>query len=350
MTKYSSLPFNDRISVFTDRITLDGDGINYDSALKIKKVYTDDKTITGDGTAAKPLMAKSGGGGDDVIIKEGHKLEFETNADTEYPNFRIENLDDTLTISHYTGSETYSGIFHLNPKIDESPAYVYVDGDIYAGDVKGVSIEINGKTSSQNYHLKTKEFEELGNKYECLTVFYEIGGTETAIAYFVEPDATGKTIFHVNGSVRADNVQGNVLNSTNVHETTISTLDSGTEDSQTVFIGRFCETTGEINDLNVSITSCIPKIQVATELNNKIIGIVVSKTTFATQGDVLVCLDDGVNCTLGDLLVPTLTGARVATEEEKSTIVFNGLPRVRVMVVENVPKKNDKNCVACFIA
>jgi hypothetical protein len=49
-------------------------------------------------------------------------------------------------------------------------------------------------------------------------------------------------------------------------------------------------------------------------------------------------------------LVPALTGARVATEEEKSVISLNGLPRVRVMVIENVPKINDSQCVACFIA
>jgi hypothetical protein len=52
------------------------------------------------------------------------------------------------------------------------------------------------------------------------------------------------------------------------------------------------------------------------------------------------------------LLVPTLTGAKVANEEEKLFIMINGLPRVRVTSVDSnvLPKINDKACVACFIS
>jgi hypothetical protein len=62
-------------------------------------------------------------------------------------------------------------------------------------------------------------------------------------------------------------------------------------------------------------------------------------------------VDDG-EYHLGDLLVPTPTGSRVATDEDKLFIMLNGLPRVRVTCVDGntLPKINDKVCVACFIS
>jgi hypothetical protein len=55
---------------------------------------------------------------------------------------------------------------------------------------------------------------------------------------------------------------------------------------------------------------------------------------------------------LGDLLVPCENGARVATDEEKITIMMNGLPKVRVMSITDprIPKINDQVCVAAFIS
>jgi hypothetical protein len=72
---------------------------------------------------------------------------------------------------------------------------------------------------------------------------------------------------------------------------------------------------------------------------------------FASHGDVLVIVDDG-EYHLGDLLVPTTTGSRVATEEEKLFIMINGLPRVRVTSIDGnvLPKIEERVCVACFMS
>jgi hypothetical protein len=60
----------------------------------------------------------------------------------------------------------------------------------------------------------------------------------------------------------------------------------------------------------------------------------------------LVKVDDG-EYVLGDILVPTETGSRVATEEEELFIMRKGLPRVRVTAVldDKIPWG-----VACFIS
>jgi hypothetical protein len=127
-------------------------------------------------------------------------------------------------------------------------------------------------------------------------------------------------------------------NATITHETNISDPS----------IGRFCETTGEIYDgyTQVGITDCITKQKLCTTLSTKLLGIITSDNTFASHGDVLVKVDDG-EYKLGDILVPTATSARVASEEEKLFIMVNGLPRVRVTAVvdERIPFG-----VACFIS
>jgi hypothetical protein len=117
-------------------------------------------------------------------------------------------------------------------------------------------------------------------------------------------------------------------------------------------IGRFCETTGVIYDgyPTVGITDCITQQKIATTLNTKILGVITGPQQFASHGDVLVMVDDG-EYKLGDLLVPTATAAKVATEDEKLFIMVNGLPRVRVTAITDarIPKLDDKVCLACFI-
>jgi hypothetical protein len=147
----------------------------------------------------------------------------------------------------------------------------------------------------------------------------------------------GKYHMKFNGKIEADNIS----NMTVTHKTEVSEPE----------VGRFCETTGEITSLEqIGITDCICKVKVATTLSNKIMGIITAGGSFASPGDVLVVVDDG-EYHLGDLLVPTETGARVATDDDKLFIMLNGLPKVRVTSVDaNVlPKINNKVCVACFI-
>jgi hypothetical protein len=114
-------------------------------------------------------------------------------------------------------------------------------------------------------------------------------------------------------------------------------------------IGRFCETTGVIYDGYDKVTSkdCITKQKLSTELNNKILGIITDKNEFASHGDVLVAVDKG-EYQLGDLLVPTETGARVATNDEKLIIMVNGLPRVRITAITD--PRIPEGFVACFLS
>jgi hypothetical protein len=164
--------------------------------------------------------------------------------------------------------------------------------------------------------------------------------------------ANSKYDLTVYGNIVADNVQSSM---TITHETDVSDYN----------IGRFCESTGLIysgyEEVNVKdcptkgpgvgITDCITGIKLATTLTTKILGIMTTETQFASHGDVLVKVIDG-EYHLGDLLVPTENGARVATEEEKMFIMLNGLPRVRVMSITDnrIPKLDNQVCVAAFIS
>jgi hypothetical protein len=109
-------------------------------------------------------------------------------------------------------------------------------------------------------------------------------------------------------------------------------------------LGRFCETTGGIFNTKISHTDCICKVQLAGNLNRNIVGIICSNDSFASHGDVLVHCDDG-QFTVGDILAPTSTGARVATEEEKLFMMLNAIPRAKITsVITGIP-----NTVACFL-
>jgi hypothetical protein len=146
--------------------------------------------------------------------------------------------------------------------------------------------------------------------------------------------------FYVHGDIHAENIQSSM---TITHKTDVSDCN----------LGRFCESTGLIFSKyeEVGIKDCITGVKLATTLNTKILGIVTSETQFASHGDVLVKVVDG-EYHLGDLLVPTENGARVATEEEKLFIMLNGLPKVRVMSITDnrIPKISEQVCVAAFIS
>jgi hypothetical protein len=109
-------------------------------------------------------------------------------------------------------------------------------------------------------------------------------------------------------------------------------------------IGRFCETTGGIYNTKIGYTDCICKVQLATTLTRQIVGIICDNDKFASHGDVLVLCDDG-HFTVGDILAPTSTGARVANEEEKLFMMLNAIPRAKITsVITGIP-----NTVACFL-
>jgi hypothetical protein len=120
--------------------------------------------------------------------------------------------------------------------------------------------------------------------------------------------------------------------------------------------GTFCETNGGIyfesaeaiaagNTTHVGITDCICQVRQSTSLNSKIVGIITSNDQFASHGDVLVKVIDGVY-TLGDILVPHSSGrARAATNEEKMFMALNAIPRPKIISLSTgLP-----NVVACFL-
>jgi hypothetical protein len=112
-------------------------------------------------------------------------------------------------------------------------------------------------------------------------------------------------------------------------------------------IGNFCQTNGGIYSKYEKITStdCICQVIQSTELNSKIVGIIVSEDKFASHGDALVKVCSGTY-SLGDLLVPEGDFARVATQEEKMEIAINAIPRVKITSLTT----GIEGMVACFIS
>jgi hypothetical protein len=149
--------------------------------------------------------------------------------------------------------------------------------------------------------------------------------------------SNGITNFSLNGDTTIfGNSYANNLSTTVTHITNI-------EDPEPMF---FCETNGGLYTgyEKIGVTDCICQVKKSTELSSKIMGIMTSEENFASHGNVLVKVIDGVY-QLGDLLVPCEGGARVATQEEKVTIMLNGIPRVKITsLATEIP-----NVVACFI-
>ena len=112
-------------------------------------------------------------------------------------------------------------------------------------------------------------------------------------------------------------------------------------------IGTFCETNGGIYDgyEKIDQTDCICQVVQSTTLNTKIVGIITSKSQFASHGDVLVKIVPGTY-KLGDILCPDISGkARVATETEKQFMMLNAIPRPKITSLDT---KID-GAVACFL-
>jgi hypothetical protein len=155
-----------------------------------------------------------------------------------------------------------------------------------------------------------------------------------------EPYVANKCEFKVNGAIEDEN------SNTIIHRTVV---ENGT-------VGRFCECSTHMYAYpkGATATNCIPYVRAATSLTERLLGIIVSSEKFASHGDVLVRVDatdsEGTTITyaVGDLLVPTPTGSRPATTNDKNTIMSLGLPRVRVMSTEEY--ETYPSCLACFIS
>jgi hypothetical protein len=169
-------------------------------------------------------------------------------------------------------------------------------------------------------------------------------------------DELGVSVLQTEGTIKTDRLEAQIITAQTI---TIEGEDLGEKirelENQNVTIthktevtqgqiGRFCETTGGIYNTNVGPTDCICKVQLATTLTRQIVGIICGDDKFASHGDVLVHCDDG-QFTVGDILVPTATGARIATENEKTFMMLNAIPRAKITsVITGIP-----NTVACFL-
>jgi hypothetical protein len=121
-------------------------------------------------------------------------------------------------------------------------------------------------------------------------------------------------------------------------------------------LGRFCVSTGNIwrGYSKPDFTDCICEVEVITDAtikanNTNIIGVIVSETEFATHGDVLIKVDNGVEPKLGDLLFPTGTGARVATKDDKMFMCLNKIPTAKVIAIQDCPIVDGQRTVATML-
>jgi hypothetical protein len=244
-----------------------------------------------------------------------------------------------------------------------------VGTDNIVSDIIG-DVSVGGQVKASNIRLNSVgqrlQFPCLSDRYEYLVkdndfyVDYYITSSQKVSVYRIN-DLGGSFDMIFNGDIHAHNLE----NMTVTHMTEV----------YDPHIGRFCETTNELFDYDrpINVTDCICKVKLSTVLSNKILGIITKDNqltasssespipkdevrsspcgSFASHGDVLVIVDDG-EYHIGDLLVPTLTGSRVATDEDKLFMMLNGLPRVRITCINGnyLPKINNRACVACFIS
>jgi hypothetical protein len=150
----------------------------------------------------------------------------------------------------------------------------------------------------------------------------------------------GESIMLNNQSINNWSQVGQYLNHTITHRTNVIDFDESK-------IGCFCESCGELSDVYGSDyeptlsrpTDAIVKVQHSKTLSTRVLGIIVSKDTFATHGDCLVVVKHD-HYEIGDLLKPGSDGVciKATDDKDKLYIMLNGLPRVRVVGI--IPDKD----------
>jgi hypothetical protein len=267
-----------------------------------------------------------------------------TNVTKSYPNSYISAItSNSLSnkITRYIEEGSTNKIEIVLSDSDKWSTTIDISDSISIS-AKNTEIEIN----SEHCYSKNPSFDFEASSDESTINFWVLPNEIRALCkmedmfYCVPRTDFSECDFYVSGDIHSHNVQASM---TITHETDIEVLS----------LGRFCETTGLIYSKykEVGIKDCITGVKVATTLSTKLLGIITSDKHFASHGDVLVKVVDG-EYHLGDLLIPTENGARVANEEEKLFIMINGLPKVRVMsIIDNrIPKINDQVCAAAFIS
>jgi hypothetical protein len=169
-----------------------------------------------------------------------------------------------------------------------------------------------------------------------------VGGTfieGEAGLYFLTPDEMyrGSTSNFAYIHRKSDGHLYAHYNQTDVKLTeTNKTITHKTDPITNPVLGCFCETTGEIYSGYTAIgqTDCICRVRPVSALTKNIVGIITENDTFATHGDCLVRIAPGQKVELGDILVPTVNGARKATNEEMIFMMSHAIPRTKVVSVK----------------
>jgi hypothetical protein len=390
-------------TVITDDDTIKGDGTNA-NPISLKKIYVN-ASITGDGTKDNPL-GTSGATEEWVennfvaqkventsITNNGNIIMMYDNGEEPSKNMSLD--DSGFSFRGYVG---INGNLHVDEELDTNSLRInegnisVTNGDItiyrqhalslgnsddiqwqwffderltlsyrdptQSSDWKlALGLSYTDKTNLEiagNITMKTKNainflfskgaYSLYTDQDDKLYLYYVSASTYPIVTTYIDEEEN--TVIDFNGNIYAWNISSMTV----THKTNVK--DVANEQAQ-LRIGRFCETTGELYDYErgIKITDCICKVKLSTALNTKVLGIITSEDSFASHGDVLVVVDDG-EYHLGDLLIPTQTGARIATEDEKLFIMINGLPRVRITCIDgrSLPLISERACVACFIA
>jgi hypothetical protein len=253
-----------------------------------------------------------------AVFLPSHQDSFAVLDETLYPIMRV-SPTDTWIVGSTISFETSSGIFI---SLKEGTEEILDQGTI--------NVQSNPSSMETKMNIVANEF--------CVRTISNGDNVMKLNDSIIElnKNVTIEGDLRINGNISANNFD----NLTITHRTDI-------EDFKEEQIGRFCETNGGIYSgySEITQTDCICQVKKSVELNSKIVGIMIDDKRFASHGDVLVKVIDGVY-QLGDLLVPDVLGARVATQEEKVTIMLNGIPRVKITSLAT----NIDHVVACFIS
>jgi hypothetical protein len=229
------------------------------------------------------------------------------------------------------------------------------NGVIWADTIKGNTVEIADTISATN-GISTDGDNTASGKISCSSGDSDSintrGGVKVSGNIACININTQGTIVAGSGCITLGGVNRTTWQSTTItHLTNIIDYD----DSK---IGCFCETCGELADVydKDGITfvptlsrpcDAIVKVRHTNTLSTKLLGIIANSNTIITHGDCLAVVKLGPKYEIGQLLVPDIKGVcRIATEEDKRTIMFEGLPRVRITGIPT----NDEPFVLAFMS
>jgi hypothetical protein len=295
-----------------------------------------DNTLDGKGTEAEPLsvVGGGGGGGDYLPLKDTVAQSVERAITHSANQFK-------QTLASYDGESTWTDLLTFNQQTTADAAIIELAGmhshlklqdrittatdtsftlqanDIQISRVENTPVITINKAATADDTLLSLQANDIKISRDAHAMI--------EIKENAQVDITGD--LNVNGDVHANNIGARNI----VAVEHITEVQQGAQ-----YIGRYCKIgAGLFNDEHT------PKVEVATEVNATIIGIITGENKFATHGFVDVFCDGGsggVQYHSGDILAMTATGAHLATTDEKTDILSRSLPRVKVVYGATVPE------------